>query len=238
MTSSLDRWMRIRSRFSRSGLEREVDEEVAFHLEMLVSRYEAAGLRPDEASRLALEHFGDVQRAKREAMAIRGAGMRRERRAGSMDDFKQDIRYAIRQLWKRPGFSAVALAMLALGIGANTGIFSVVYTVLLRPLPFPEPERLVQVWETRLDPRWGQASVTPANFWDLREMNGTFEDLGAYRGVSMNLTGFEFPERLSVGMVTSGFFSRVLGVPPILGRDILGEEDDPGSEARVALLSI
>ncbi|NJD20425.1 MAG: hypothetical protein FIA95_14235, partial [Gemmatimonadetes bacterium] len=229
--------MRLASRFTRGGLEREGDEEAAFHLESLAARYEAEGLGREEARRLAVERFGDVRRARREAMAVRNTGRRGEMRTLAMDELQQDIRYAVRQLWKRPAFTAVALAMLAIGIGANTGIFSVVYGVLLRPLPFPEPERLVQVWESRLDRGWGQTSVTPANFWDLREMNGTFEDLGAYRGVSMNLTGFEFPERLSVGMVTSGFFSRVLGVPPILGRDVLDEEDDLGSEARVALLS-
>ena len=82
--------------------------------------------------------------------------------------------------------------MLALGIGGNTGIFSVVYTVLLRPLPFSEPEELVQVWETRLDRGRNQASVTPANFWNLRDMNEAFEELGAYRFSSANLTGFEY----------------------------------------------
>jgi predicted permease len=237
MASALDRWMRIASRFTRGGLEREVDEELAFHLESLAARYESEGMTAADARRRALERFGDTRRAKREAMAVRGTERRREMRTQAVDDFRQDIRYAVRQLWKRPAFSSLALGMLALGIGANTGIFSVVYGVLLKPLPFPEAERLVQVWETRLDRGWGQTSVTPGNFWDLREMNGTFEDLGAYRGVSMNLTGPEFPERLSVGMATSGFFGRVLGVPPILGRDILEEEDDLGSEARGALLS-
>ncbi len=237
MASPLDRWLRIRSRFSRSGLEREVEDEMAFHLEMRTRDFEAGGMSHEEARRRALERFGDVERARLEAMALRRGGMKRERRARFVDEIRQDIRYTIRQLWKRPAFSAIALAMLALGIGANTGIFSVVYGVLLQPLPFPEPERLVQVWETRLDRGWSQTSVTPANFWDLRDQNEAFENLGAYRFTSANLTGFEYPERLSAGRVTSGFFGHVLGTPPILGRDFLDEEDDLGSESRVVLLS-
>ncbi|MFC1628409.1 ABC transporter permease [Gemmatimonadota bacterium] len=152
-----------------------------------------------------------------------------------MHDLFQDIRFALRTLRKRPDFTAVALITLALGIGANSAIFSVVQTVLLEPLPFEEPDRLVQIWESRLDRGWDRASVAPGNFWDLRDMNRTFEDLGVFSGASMNLTGSEFPERISAGRVSAGFFS-ILGVAPVLGRTLLIGEDDPGQDNQVALL--
>jgi predicted permease len=154
-----------------------------------------------------------------------------------MDNLSQDIRYAFRQLWKRPVFSAIALGMLGLGIGANTAIFSVVYSVLLRPLPFHEPDQVVRIWESRVEQGWERASVAPGNFWDFREMNRTFEDLGAYRFSSANLTGMDFPEQLSLGRVTSGFFGEVLGVRPVLGRTFLPGEDQGGGESRIALLA-
>jgi len=153
-----------------------------------------------------------------------------------MDTLRQDLRFAIRQLWKHPGFSAIALAMLALGIGANTAIFSVVQTVLLKPLPFPEPDRLVRIWESRVDRGWDRASVAPGNFWDFRDGNRVFEDLGAYRFSSANLTGGDYPMRLRAGRVTAGFFGKVLGVRPVLGRTFVEGEDEPGAENRVALL--
>ncbi len=152
-----------------------------------------------------------------------------------MHDLFQDLRFALRTLRKRPDFTAVALITLALGIGANSAIFSVVHTVLLQPLPFEEPDRLVQVWESRVDRGWDRASVAPGNFWDLKEMNRTFEDLGLFSGASMNLTGSEFPERISAGRVSAGFFT-ILGVQPVMGRTLLAGEDDPGQDTQVAML--
>lgn len=146
-----------------------------------------------------------------------------------------DIRYAFRGLRKTPGFTAVAVLTLALGIGANTAIFSVVHTVLLQPLPFPEPERLVQVWETHPDRGWDGSSISRPNFRDYREQNQSFEDLGAITWTDMNLTGLGFPERLSVGRVSAGFFA-LLGADPVLGRTLLRGEDEPGRETRLVLL--
>ncbi len=129
----------------------------------------------------------------------------------------------------------MALITLALGIGANSAIFSVVQTVLLEPLPFEEPDRLVQVWESRIDRGWERASVAPGNFWDLKDMNRTFEDLGVYSGASMNLTGGEFPQRINAGRVSAGFFS-ILGVQPVAGRAFITGEDDPGQDTQVVIL--
>jgi len=152
-----------------------------------------------------------------------------------MHDLIQDLRYALRTLRRRPDFTAVALLTLALGIGANSAIFSVVHTVLLQPLPFAEPDRLVQIWESRVDRGWNRASVAPGNYWDLKDMNRTFEDLGVFSGQSMNLTGGEFPQRISAGRVSAGFFS-ILGVRPVMGRTFIAGEDDPGRDNQVAVL--
>ncbi len=152
-----------------------------------------------------------------------------------MPSIIQDIRYALRGLRKQPGFTAVALLTLALGIGANTAIFSVLQAVLLSPLPFGEPERLVQVWETRVEKGWNRASLTHANFWDFKDQNGAFEDLGSFQGTSLNLTGDGFPVRLDAARVSAGFF-RVLRVQPLLGRTFLPDESQPGAE-NVALVS-
>jgi len=147
-----------------------------------------------------------------------------------------DVRYAIRGLRKSPAFTAIAVVTLALGIGANTALFSVVHTVLLRPLPFPESERLVQVWETHPDRGWDRSSLSRPNFRDYREQNQTFEDLGAITWTDMNLTGLGFPERLTVGQVSAGFFG-LLGAEPILGRTLQPGEDEPGRENRLVMLS-
>jgi len=213
-----------------------VDEELTFHLDMLTKRYRDEGCSPRLAREKARERFGNPPRYRRQALRAERSRILKKNRAIYMDNLIQDIRFAFRQLWKRPVFSGIALAMLGLGIGANTAIFSVVYSVLLKPLPFQEPERIVRIWESRLEQGWERASVAPGNFWDFREMNRTFEDLGAYRFSSANLTGTEFPEQLSMGRVTAGFFGEVLGVHPILGRTFLQGEDQGGGENRVALL--
>ena len=147
-----------------------------------------------------------------------------------------DLRYGARSMARNPAFTAIAVLTMALGIGATAAIFSVVRSVLLRPLPFPEPDRIVQLWETRAERDMFQISFTYANFWDVRDMNRTLEAVGAIRWNSMNLTGAQEPLRLSVAGVTEGFF-RALGVNPVAGRLFARGEDAPGSDARIAVLS-
>ena len=146
----------------------------------------------------------------------------------------KDVRYALRTLARRPGFTAIAVITLALGIGANTAIFSVVYGVLLRPLDYPEPERLVALRESN-PLKQPDSQISPGNFLDWQQQNTVFSDLAAYRTVSYNLTADGNPERLLAGRVTSGLF-KTLGVRPILGREFLPEEDQPG-RAKVVLIS-
>ena len=147
-----------------------------------------------------------------------------------------DLRYGARGMMRNRAFTAIAVLTLALGIGANAAIFSVVRSVLLRPLPFPEPERLVQVWEARQDRGWTQSSFTHANFWDMNDMNQSFSAMGAITWGSINLTTNDAPERLTVAYVTTGFL-RALGVTPVAGRMLADGEDRAGTDTRVAVLS-
>jgi putative ABC transport system permease protein len=149
----------------------------------------------------------------------------------------QDVRYGWRMLAKNPGFSAIAILTLALGIGANTAIFSVVNTVLLRPLPFQEPDRLVQIWHTPPQasfPGIPTFSVSPANFLDWRSRSQIFEGMSAYGFGSYTLTGTGHPEAVRTVAVTSGFFS-ILRAQPMLGRAFLEEEDASGRDHEVVL---
>ncbi|HEY3040199.1 MAG TPA: ABC transporter permease [Pyrinomonadaceae bacterium] len=150
-----------------------------------------------------------------------------------METFIQDIRFGIRMLAKKPMFSIIAVITLALGIGANTAIFSVVNGVLLRPLPFKEPDRLMMIRETKL-PQFPEFSVAPGNFLDWKKQNTVFERLVAYKGSSLNLIGTDDPERLRALNVTEGFFA-MLGAQPQLGRDFLAEEDQVGHNNVVIL---
>ena len=145
----------------------------------------------------------------------------------------QDLRYGVRMLLKRPGFTLVAVLTLALGIGANTAIFSVVNAVVLRPLPYAEPDRLVQVWETMPgnDKRW----VAPGNFIDWQNQNQVFEQLAGYSNANLNLTGDGEPERLTGAAVTANLFA-TLGVQAGLGRTFL-PDDVERAGGRVVILS-
>ena len=148
----------------------------------------------------------------------------------------RDIRGTIRVLRGQPVLSVAIVLMLALGIGATTAIFGVVYGVLLRPLPFPNSDRLVQVWGTRLDRGWTTVSLTEANFWDLRDRNHSFEEFGALHSASFSLTGFELPERVTANQVSTGVF-RSLGVRCVAGRLFEPGEDEPGRGDNIVLLS-
>jgi putative ABC transport system permease protein len=138
-------------------------------------------------------------------------------------------------LRRSPAITAIAVFTLALGVGATTAVFSVVYSVMLQPLPFPEPERLVQLWESRIEHGWDRASFTEANFWEVRARNRTFEEIGAFIGTKANLSGTGDPRLVSVGKVSSGFFT-LLGVKPIVGRGFLDGDDQPDHDNQIALL--
>jgi predicted permease len=151
-----------------------------------------------------------------------------------MESLIKDIRYGVRGLLKRPGFTAIALLTLALGIGANTAIFSVVNAVLLRPLQFKDPEQLVIVWEDATYAGFPRNTPAPANYIDWKNQNQSFSDMAATAETSFNLTGDGEPERVTAHSVTANFFP-LFGVQPLLGRGFVPEEDQPGGNKVVVL---
>jgi len=160
----------------------------------------------------------------------------------TVDMLLQDLRYAARQLTGRPAFALLAVLTLALGIGANTAIFSVVHGVLLKPLPYAEPDRLVQLWETNPLRNWTEATIAPANLLDWRERNRVFEDLAWYMGSDTReggISGYTLNEGQEAehveGQLVSANFFRVLGVQPALGRNFTLEESTPGQHRAILL---
>jgi hypothetical protein len=149
-----------------------------------------------------------------------------------MISFWQDVRYGLRVLLKNPGFTAIAVLTLALGIGANTALFSVVNGVLLNPLPFANPDQLLAVYA--MSPAFEQGSISYPNFLDWQKDNRSFAFLGAFRSEEYNMTGAGEPERLHGHMVSAEFFP-ALGIHPILGRYILPEEDRAGAAPVVVI---
>jgi putative ABC transport system permease protein len=154
-----------------------------------------------------------------------------------MSRFIQDLKFACRHLLKSPGFASVAILIMALGIGANTAIFSVVHAVLLEPLPYSDPDRLVQIWHVPPQssfPGMTQFSVSAANFLDWQKQNDVFSEMALYSGASYDITGQGKPGTVIASTVTSSFFS-VLGVQPIYGRVFAPEEDQPGKNKEIIL---
>jgi predicted permease len=152
-----------------------------------------------------------------------------------MDAFLNDIRYAIRNLLKRPGFTIIATVTLALGIGANTAIFSAVYSLLLKPLPFPEIDRVITIWDKAPSRGVLHNEVAMANYLDWRAQNHSFDQLALYRWWSVNLTGIDTPERIQGFQVTANFVD-VTGIKPIMGRSFTEEENQPGKNG-VAIIA-
>jgi putative ABC transport system permease protein len=158
----------------------------------------------------------------------------RRRGDGSMKNILRDTRYGLRLLLRRPGFTAVAALTLAIGIGANAAIFTIAYTLLVKPLPHVDAERLVFINENNLSRGWTSFAVSPANFVDFRAQNQSFERFAAYRARSYNYTGGAAPERLRGLFGTEGFLE-ILGGTPMLGRGFLPEEFEPGKDLVVVL---
>jgi predicted permease len=209
---------RVRALFGWRRLEESMQEEMRFHLEMETDDGVRSGLPPDEAGRRARLGFGNVEQWREEGRDARGVQR--------VFDLAGDLRYAVRILGRAPIFTAVAVLTLGLGIGANSAIFSVVNTVLLQPLPYPEPERLIKVW--------GEGH-SRAEFTRLRRLKSV-EGVAAYFPAwDMSLGGGGEPVRVVTALVSSEFFE-VLGVPPLHGRFFRPGEDRVGTEP-VAVLS-
>ncbi len=221
-------WRRLRSLFGARAADAALDEEIRFHLEQLVAEKRAAGLPEPEARAAAAREFGGVLQVEEECRDARGLR--------ALARLPQHVAYGWRLLRRAPGFAAAAALTIALGVGATTAMFSVVYGVLLRPLPFGDPDRLVVLW-TRA-PRLGlaRAMVGAANARDWREQNRVFEDIALVRTIgNFNLVGQGEPVRLLGARVTANLFP-VLRVSPLLGRTFTPDENEDGNH-RVVLLS-
>jgi predicted permease len=147
-----------------------------------------------------------------------------------MDSILRDLKFSVRSLLKRPSLTIIAIVTLAVGIGANSAIFSVVNALLIKPLPFPELDRVIAVWENQPTRGVMRNEVSMANFLDWRAQNQSFEQMGLYRGWDANLTALETPERIQGSQVTANFLD-VIGVKPAIGRGFAAGEDQPGKEA-------
>jgi len=203
-----------------------MEREMAFHIDSLAHDYARDGLSDVDAQRAARRQFGNLTRIKE-----RGHDERTIRLA---EDVTRDVRHAARGLWRSPGFSLAVILTLALGIGGNTAVFSVVDQLLLRPLPYPDGDKLVMVEESTggLNSR---DDVSPANWLDWQRESRTFRRFAAWRPWAFTLTGAGEPRRVNAQLVSSEFFP-LLGVAPLLGRAISDEDDRPNSP-RVAVLS-
>ncbi|MFN2566143.1 MAG: ADOP family duplicated permease [Gemmatimonadaceae bacterium] len=203
---------------------RDVDDEIAFHLAMREERLRAAGLSAEEARLAARRRFGDVGRVTDECLAIDIEHARVRRRTEVLGSAWQDARYAARSLARAPAFAASALLTLALGIGATTAVFSVVYGVLLRPLPYAAPERLVQLWETSTRTPGDRNPLSVPNYLDWAARSRSLASSVAYAFNRFTVTGEGTPEQIQ-GAQILGDLSGVLGVRPILGRGITREDE-------------
>jgi len=213
-----------RALFRSGRVDANLADEMRFHLERETEANIARGMPPEAARRAARLTFGSVDAAQEQSRDDRpGAGIRQMLR---------DVRFGVRLLGKSPVFGITGIAIVALGIGAATAIFSVVYGVMLRPLPFHEPERLVSIWLQRNLARNYPAA---ADALALRQLHGVFEDVALFDNVNLNLVGDGEPQRLQGASVSPNLFS-VLGVAAALGRTFAQDEDQPGRE-RVVLLS-
>jgi len=225
MLSPTELWRRVLHYLRRERFDRELEEEVRFHLEMKAEEYVSAGMRPEEARLAARRQFGNETRL-REASRETWGFVR-------METLIQDIRFGARVLAKHKGFTAVAVITLALGIGANTAIFSVVNELLLRPLPYKDAERLVMLWE-RPPTGMGGGPTSRANFRGWREQNTAFEGMAAFTDRSLALTGDGEPEDVSVQLATPELFG-VLGVEPFMGRGLSAEDAQPNAPPVVVI---
>jgi putative ABC transport system permease protein len=219
-----DLLFRFRSLFRAEKMDVGLDEELQFHLDRQREKYIQAGLSPEEARRRVNIEFGGACQIKEECREAHGTH--------TLEALRQDLRHGLRALRKNPGFACVALITLALAIGANTAMFSVVYGALLRPLPYADPDRLIVINETH--PRIGTISVSYPNFLDWRAQNHVFSSMAIVAGMGYNLAGIAQPETISGQAISSNFLATI-GVHPMLGRDFDPFEDKPGATPVVML---
>lgn len=216
-----------RNLFRRSRVERDLDAEMNGYVDLLTDEHIRAGMPAAEARRAALLATGGIEQVKEQVRDVKMGVF--------LQTIWQDARYAVRVLLKQPGFSAAAIITLALGIGATAAIFSVVDGVLLRPLPFAEPDRLASVAMRFTPQNMARGPLSMADYLDVRASGGAFEDIAAYSNSRVDVTGGDAPEQLIGVFATPNLFN-VLGARPLIGRTFLLDEDKPDG-VRVMLVS-
>jgi putative ABC transport system permease protein len=220
--------LRLRSLFRRARVEQDLDDELQFHVEQQAATFISQGVAPAEARARALRTIGGIEHRKQECRDARGVGL--------VEDVLRDARYAVRTLRRNRAFSAGALAILALGTGASAAVATVVARVLVAPLPFEDPARLVVIREVVPQMSGRLQAVNPLHFNEWRRQCRCFEDVALSSSAHVNLTGIGgAPERIRISSVTPNFFP-LLRVSPRLGRPFLTPDADAGAE-RVVLIS-
>ena len=219
---------RLRAIVRGRTADRELDEEIRVHLEMEMEKNVGAGMRPDEARRQALAVFGGRDAAMEAHRDVRGGRW--------LEDFVADTRYALRTLRQNKTLTLAAILTIAIGVGANTAIFSTLHAVILRPLPYADADRLVMLWESNPERGWVNADVAPANYFDWREQTKEFEDIALYTkyGPSTVLS-HEGEAHVIASLTVSGNFFTVLGVPAAAGRTFTDEETWDVGERRAMM---
>jgi predicted permease len=224
---------RLRSLLWRVPIEQEVRDEIAHHVELRTRELIDRGMDPAQARAEAIGRFGDVEQAEARLARL---GERRDRSFARQDwwgEFRQDVRFALRQSRRQPGFTAAAMLTLAVGLGATTAIFSVVDAVVLRPVPVAHPDRTIRVFTAW---REGLGGLAVGNYEYVRQRTTTLEQIAGLQFTSLNLAEGSTPERIIAGRATWTYFT-LLGIPPLYGRTFTQDEDQPGGAHSVVLTS-
>ncbi|HEV3198049.1 MAG TPA: ABC transporter permease, partial [Bryobacteraceae bacterium] len=214
----------FRRLWDRRAVEQELDEEVQSYFEVLIERGISRGMSREEAQREARVQFESAEQVKQRVREVRVGA--------SIDTTLQDIRYAWRSLKKSPGFTLFAVLTIALGLGANAAIFSLVDGVLIKSSGYPEPERIVKLWEK--PPKRQRNGIAAANYLDWSRQNQSFDAMAAETGGALSYSGGGEPRSLKTGFVSAPYF-KVFGVQAALGRTFASDEDQPGSQKVVVL---
>jgi len=214
-------------------VDESVEREVQAYMEMCVEDLVAEGWDPEDAMQEAIRRFGNPDRISSESKEIAKSSDRKLRLSRIVDEIRQDTIYALRTLWKAPGFAAVAVLILAIGIGANVAIFSMLKGIILRPMPFPDPDRIVAVWETEKGRRWYQPFTSP-DYYDMLDQNSSFEEFGIYTFRWANVMVDNEPERVR-GVITTASILRALEMPPLYGR-LFGDDEESEDRNNIVIL--
>jgi putative ABC transport system permease protein len=219
---------RVKSLMNRDAVESELDDELRFHFDAAVAKLEARGHSHEEAKRLARLEFGTADSVKEEHRDARGTR--------ALETLVTDLKYALRLLKKAPGYAIIAILTLALGIGANAAIFSFIEAWVIKPLPYPQADRLMVMQTRNLKEGWISNQVpSAADFLDYEKQQTSFEKLALWNAWEYNLTGDGSPDRVDGGIVSWNFL-QALGVQPFMGRAFTEQEGQPAN-SKVAIIS-